>query len=85
MLKLLTCLNFIGFKSDMIFVTEAQIGNLETSALTTSGNVALQYFKTGWVTITLLVPGGLKGYEKRHPYRWEVTITLLVPGGLKEY
>lgn len=48
----------------MIFMTEAQIANWETSALTTPGNLALQYFETGWVTTTLLVQGGLKGNYK---------------------
>ena len=45
----------------MIFVNEAQTANWETSALTTPGNLALQYFETWWVTTTLLVQGGLKG------------------------
>ncbi|OBQ23769.1 MAG: hypothetical protein AN488_03995 [Anabaena sp. WA113] len=41
-------------------MTEAQIANWETSALTTPGNLAPQYFETRWVTTTLLVQGGLK-------------------------
>ncbi len=68
----------------MIFVNEAQTANWETSALTTPGNLALQYFETWWVTTTLLVQGGLKVASASSSIASaSVTTTLLVQGGLK--
>ena len=54
-------------------MTEAQIANWETSALTTPGNLALQYFETGWVTTTLLVQGGLKAITVYSRRFWIIT------------
>ncbi len=60
------------------------MGNWETSALRSSGNVAPQYFETGWVTTTLLVLGGLKvALLLGNSAYLKVATTLLVLGGLK--
>lgn len=76
-------LNLSFFHTDMILVTEAQIGNWETYALRKSRKVALQYFETEWVATTLQVLGGLKGKSEiiTHAYK-NVLITCQVLGGL---